>query len=267
MQEHLLETLACPNCYNTSYRKHGKDSGSQRYLCKTCRKTFKATTGTPVHWLQKKHLIDKYIQSIEKGHSIRKAAREVGIATSTSFAWRHKLLASLSVLPETRYTNAVSGLKLIKQGYSAKGRRKQAEKCQLPTKSLLVYQSNHLKLIKLDSQKPVMSLVKLLKEHYTRSTLYSKPDRIINNAIKHTQSKKLSEKIIKEKVNGRILCCCNRLIQWMKRFRGVASKYLQQYWNWYIAQHQFQFYDKQQITELYTATRSSFELYKKLKAQ
>lgn len=269
MQEHLLETLACPNCHNTNFRKHGKDAGLQRYICKTCRKTFKATTGTPTHWLHKKHLIDKYIQSIEKGHSVRKAAKEVGIAPSTSFAWRHKLLASLAVMPETRYTNSAGGLMLIKHKYSAKGRRKQAEKCQLATKTLLIFQRNQVKLIKLDSQKPVTSLSQIIHKHYPRGIFYYRANRIISKAIKHTYSRKSQENTIAEEAFEKVNTCLSQLNQWMKRFKGVASKYLQQYLNWHIALLNIQFYGKQKIKEweLFTATRSSIELYKRLKAQ
>lgn len=76
--------------------RNGKHNGKQRYICKSCKKTFSDFT-TSVISCSKKPL-DRWVQyakSMIRGDSIRKSAKDVGINIATSFFWRHKLLDAL----------------------------------------------------------------------------------------------------------------------------------------------------------------------------
>lgn len=87
--------FSCPHCNSTSLTRSGFDRGIQRYLCKNCLKTFKATIGTPSHGLHKKEKIARYLKAAREGMSVRKAAQYASISNNTSFAWKHRFSQQL----------------------------------------------------------------------------------------------------------------------------------------------------------------------------
>lgn len=87
---------ACPHCGHDEVSRSGKYHEKQRYICKSCRKTFTDFTLSPKHnskkdvkqWIQ-------YAKCMINGYSIRKCAEEVKINIPTSFYWRHKILDAI----------------------------------------------------------------------------------------------------------------------------------------------------------------------------
>ena len=92
MEQHLVDSPECPHCHSSEINRHGKTGDSQRYKCKSCHKTFVATTGTPLHRLRRKELWNEYAQCMIEGRSIRKSAEIIGVNPKTAFHWRHRLL-------------------------------------------------------------------------------------------------------------------------------------------------------------------------------
>ncbi len=86
----------CPHCAHEEVSRNGKFNGTQRYICKSCRKTFTDFTRSPKH--NSKKDVKKWIlytKCMINGYSIRKCAKEVGISIPTSFYWRHKILDAI----------------------------------------------------------------------------------------------------------------------------------------------------------------------------
>jgi transposase-like protein len=82
----------CPHCHAAAPHRHGHANGLQRYRCRGCGRTFNALTGTPLARLRHKlHWLD-YLKRMLGSRSVRRVAGEVGVATSTSFRWRHRFL-------------------------------------------------------------------------------------------------------------------------------------------------------------------------------
>ena len=72
------------------------------YSCRSCKKWYSETTGTPLWDIKLKSKWSAYVRCLTEGMSIRKAATTVDISIQTSFDWRHKILASLeSLVPQT----------------------------------------------------------------------------------------------------------------------------------------------------------------------
>ena len=84
----------CPHCKAEKPIKRGLYKGVQLYSCRNCKKQFRETTGTALYNLQKKDKLQKYLEEMKKGTSIKKTAKIVGISIQTSFDWRHKILSS-----------------------------------------------------------------------------------------------------------------------------------------------------------------------------
>lgn len=88
--------LCCHKCGSTNIVKRGKANGLQRYWCKDCNCTFNLATRSILSYSKKepeKYL--KYIELMQYGVSIRKAAKICEISMKTSFKWRHKFLEGL----------------------------------------------------------------------------------------------------------------------------------------------------------------------------
>jgi transposase-like protein len=87
----------CPHCHNKSIIKWGNYQGRDRYKCNKCNRTFTAFTGTPIHNIKKKELWDKFGDELfnDQYFTIKELAKRIGISEATAFDWRHKLLGSL----------------------------------------------------------------------------------------------------------------------------------------------------------------------------
>lgn len=113
---------ACPHCGSASTIKNGISRGLQRYLCHGCKKTFCATTGTPLARLRHKEKFIQQGQILADGLSVRAAARELGVSLGTALLWRHRFLEAVVAHQPRR----VSGLLEADETYireSQKGSR------------------------------------------------------------------------------------------------------------------------------------------------
>lgn len=115
----------CQHCDSSQVVKNGHSRGLQRYRCKDCQRTSNSATGTALQGLHHKELLDRYARCMVTGMTIRMAARQCGVAVSTSFRWRHRFLkAAVDHQP-----HGVSGLVELDETYflhSQKGERKLA---------------------------------------------------------------------------------------------------------------------------------------------
>lgn len=91
--------LKCPHCNDSKVKKNGtfldkRKMRRQRYLCKVCGKAFGDFTGTPLAGTHRADLWPAMTKRLLDGRSLRQTAAELGISLGTAFAWRHKLLAA-----------------------------------------------------------------------------------------------------------------------------------------------------------------------------
>lgn len=85
--------LACPRCGGTALHRNGVANALQRFRCRACRRTFNSLTGTPLARLRHKaRWLDYCGTMLDPGATVRKAARQVGVHKNTSFRWRHRML-------------------------------------------------------------------------------------------------------------------------------------------------------------------------------
>lgn len=90
------EGLLCPHCKSSLLYGHGKFSGRKRYQCRECKKTFNELSGTSIDKLHLKDKWDSYLECMAQGKSLRATAKELGINLRTAFNWRHRILSSLN---------------------------------------------------------------------------------------------------------------------------------------------------------------------------
>jgi len=96
MESRFSKGKVCPHCGAESISRNGKYNGKQRYICKSCNKSFTNFTNSAIY--KSRSPLEKwfkYAKCMIAGYSIRKSAIIVGINIATSFFWRHKILDCL----------------------------------------------------------------------------------------------------------------------------------------------------------------------------
>ncbi len=94
------EDRTCPHCGAHGAVANGKSRGMQRYLCRSCNRTFGAVTGTPLSGLHRKDLWLTFSECLANGDTVAVSAKRCGIAGSTAFRWRHRFLAGIKSTAE-----------------------------------------------------------------------------------------------------------------------------------------------------------------------
>lgn len=84
----------CPHCSSELVVRKGIADGLQRYLCRSCSRTFNATTGTPLCGVRNKKQFEAFIDSVRKGVSVQAAATKVGVSKDTAARWYRRFLQS-----------------------------------------------------------------------------------------------------------------------------------------------------------------------------
>lgn len=87
--------LRCPRCTARHVHRWGTFNGRQRYRCVECRRTFSDLTGTPAHYAKKLSLWPAYALCLRRGLSIRRSAARIGVHPTSAFRWRHRILDAL----------------------------------------------------------------------------------------------------------------------------------------------------------------------------
>lgn len=248
-----LSVLQCPNCESKEIRGNGKLKGMQRYVCKECRKNFSQSTGKFWFALKKRDLISQYMYYLISGYSIRKCAALTGISIQTSFDWRHKLLTSFNSASTEGFRGIIEQNELYFQ-YSEKGKRK-LEKPLISEIQESSINGNKVAVIATCDRSGTEDLRVITKGDILSedilSTLEGRVRRagvIISNSAKsnheliatlqlelrHSETNKRQRKAEEIYHMQNVNNMNSRLLNFLSSFRGVATKYLQNYLNWFL---------------------------------
>lgn len=253
IEERQAVAPKCPHCGATHIRRYGKEHGLQRYACVACGRTFNALTGTPLARLRKKECWSSFAGSLKQSHSVREAARQAGVAKTTSFRWRHRFLQ----LDKDNLKQTLTGIVEIDESFileSHKGERgllrearKRGGKAKKPGLSdeqtpVLIARDRYGDQI--DAVLPNRSAeavaaalddvlakddVLLCLDGDTAVIAYAKQQGIEFETIIASKGEHVHEKVLHlQNVNA----SASRFKQWLARFNGVASKYLPNYLAW-----------------------------------
>jgi len=248
----------CPHCGCKKVHKRGKQSGVQMYKCVGCTKWFSSTTGTPLWDIKKKDKWQAYLNCMQRNVPIKKAAIEVGVCIQTSFDWRHKILSVLNKEVPQKLCGRVE-CDEVEFALSNKGdknlmrparKRSSDFKRNTETKEVTTVQvisaidENNNTYFKAVETKRITAndlkktIGKKLDKDVTLVTdkhpsyipfVKSKPS-ITHKTVKANEHvNKEDKKINLQKINNQH----KQLHQFLAKFNGVSSKYLQNYLNWF----------------------------------
>ena len=242
----------CPHCQSHRLARWGRQSGLQRYRCRDCGKCCNALTGTPLARLRHKGCWLTYSQAMIEGLTVRKAAHRCGIDKTTSFRWRHRFLSDpaefkpaqltgIVEADETYFPLSFKGSRQLPRPAHRRGhaihQRGTGEE-QVP---VLVLRDRHgattdfkLTLACQREEAPILSQVVSLD-----SVLCTDGSASLKGAARQAG---IAHRALNLSAGVRVLAGVyhiqnvnaydSRLKNWMRRFNGVATKYLENYLGW-----------------------------------
>ncbi len=229
--------LCCPKCNTHSFRKHGFCLGIQRYRCKKCGRSFNETVNTALHWIHNKRKMVQYAETLPEHLSIKRTAEKIGISANTSFAWRHKILSSFMSLDSAPATSP-AGACQITMPRSYKGKRQLPEKPAPATKTVLVADARGIPCLQILPDKcTAFKASQVLALSLSESaSVVCRPAHLLTRAVEMTGRATVEQRELRTKLLLSVRMVQTTIGLWMERFNGVATKYLQQYWNWFRAE-------------------------------
>lgn len=243
----------CPHCGSLRMVRNGHAHGLQRYKCRACNRSFNALTGTPLSRLRQKGKWLAQAEAVREGLTIKQAADKLQVAPSTAFRWRHRFLA----LPKTVRAQMLGGIAEADQTYflhSMKGQRNlgrkprkrggKAAKRGLSKEQVPVLVARDRAgatadfVLKADSKDQVVAALRpilaadaiLCTDASGMLAAAAKQIGIAHRPVNISAGQRVVAGVYHiQNVNA----YDSRLKNWMRRFHGVATKYLDNYLGWF----------------------------------
>jgi transposase-like protein len=251
------EGFECPHCTSQHVVRYGKSQGRQRYKCKACRKTFNDMTNTLLYRTRKGNQWIGFVECMLKGYSLRKSAEILEVTHVTLFYWRHKLLNALKQVDFQQFEGIVevdetyflysekgkrgiAGRKPRKRGGKSKHRGISHEQvCVLVARDRVKSTVSKVtcmgRIVKTQVDKTIGSKLHpdnvLVTDAWRAYMTYAKEKGLEHYRIKSDNGKYVIKGIYHlQNVNA----VHSRMKVWVNRFKGVASKYLDNYLAWFL---------------------------------
>ena len=241
---------ACPHCHAPAeqLRPWGFSHGLARFRCHTCHKTGNVLTGTPLAHLRKHEQWTPCAQALIEGVSVREAAQRCGVDKNTAFLWRHRFLKATSAhraeheggiveADETFFLESFKGQRKLHRP----ARKRGGVGAKWEQIAVLVVrdrsgQTADFRMEQLDAHHITAVLQPLVDKDAILCTdgarvyqTFARLTGITHRAINVQQGIRVVDGAFHiQNVNA----YDSRLKGWMRRFHGVATKYLENYLGW-----------------------------------
>lgn len=241
----------CPHCQSPELRPWGTSGGLPRYRCKGCGKTCNPLTGTPMARLRKRHLWQDYADALTQSLTVRQAAKQCGVNKNTAFLWRHRFLSEIALhqathesgiveADETFFLESFKGQRKLPRPPRKRGGRASKRGLSVEQIPVLVVQDRSgqhadFQLDKLDAQhieerlRPLIDPDAILCSDSAKVySSFAKATGIAHRPVNPNKKIRVNGPFHIQNVNA----YDSRLKGWMRRFHGVATKYLVNYLGW-----------------------------------
>jgi transposase-like protein len=251
------ERLLCPSCSSAKIRPYGSYRGRQRFSCRSCSRTFNELTQSPIAGTHHPEKWRDLVECLVAGLSVEQTASRLGISLPTAFRWRHKLLGKykpasdlklqgLVEADETFFLFSEKGTKDVSKRRAPRKRGGKAHKRgvsdeQVPVivgcdrnGNVIVGVTGRGRISVADIENVLNAAmgsdVTLCTDAHPSFKAYAKAYTLHYVGVNISQGRRVVKKIYHiQNVNN----FHARLKQWMRRFNGVSTKYLQHYMNWF----------------------------------
>lgn len=272
----IKSTVTCPHCHSNHYVKNGLRNSIQRFICKDCKQSFTSRTNTITEHSQKTYETwCKYLECMMNGFTVRRSAEICGINKDTAFIWRHKVLDALQNMQSEVKLNGVVEADETFFALSFKGNHKKSTTFTMPRKAHKRGKDIHTRGLSheqvcvpcgVNGTGLSVARISNLGRIGTKDLEFAFKNQIASdsilccdgaNAYKKFASKNsldlIQLKSGKSKVGNfhiqHINAYHSNLKNWINRFHGVATKYLNNYlvWNNFVNYAKESYKEKEQI--------------------
>lgn len=250
--------IRCPQCDSSALKKHGKYRDRSRYKCLSCTKTFNDFTNTPLAGIHSTEKIREFASGMAQGGvSLRKSAEEFDISLPTAFNWRHKIiqgytvaearkLSGIAEADETFFLYSEKGSKTVSKFRKPRKRGGKAKKTGISNEQVPVLfgcdRQGELILgvagkgrISLKDIEDVLGdriddEATLCTDSHASFRAFAKNNRIKYRPVNVSKGQRVVKKVFHvQHVNS----AHARMKGWMTRFKGVSTKHLNSYAQWF----------------------------------
>jgi len=246
-------TPPCPHCHCARVHRCGQASGLQRWRCVACGRSFNALTGTPLARLRKRELWLPFSDCVLDSLTVRKAAKQIGVHPTTSFRWRHRFvpgaardrpvqLGGTVEADETYLLESQKGSRRLDRPPRRRGGVARRRGINRDHDCLLIARDRDKRTLDFHTGRgPVSSAqlntclgpvlapdVLLISDSAMAYVGFAARTGIRHEAINVRAGELARGTIHLNNVNG----WHSRFKSWLRRFNGVASRYLKHYSGW-----------------------------------
>ena len=245
---------SCPHCGANGEYLHswGQSHGLPRYRCQGCGKTCNPLTGTPLAHLRKREQWSRYAQAMIDSVSVRAAAKQCQVDKNTAFLWRHRFLRQIALhqathesgiveADETFFLESFKGQRHLPRPARRRGGVGKTRGTSPDQIAVLVVRDRsgetaNFRLEKLNAAHIITALRPLIATDAVLCTdgatvykTFARVTGVAHRALNVQQGIRVIEGVFHiQNVNA----YDSRLKTWMRRFNGIATKYLDNYLGW-----------------------------------
>ena len=245
----------CTSCNSSSVSRYGKYRGTQRYICKDCHKTFTDLSGSCLHYIHQKQKFLLSAALMLKGATLKETSFKLGINIATAFNWRHKVLSILNNLEDEALTGIVEaddtfflssnkGSKNLKRksrkrgGCSSKRGISSEQVCVIVAKDRKDHIVSGIATLGRPSASEIDKLLGpslgsksiLLTDRHPSFSCFAKEKGLHYIPLDISKGRRSIKGIYHI---GHVNSYHSRLKDWIRRFKGIATKYLNNYLHWF----------------------------------
>jgi len=249
----------CPKCSSVRVVRNGQADGLQRYKCRSCCVTFNALTGTPLARLRYRERWLRQCAVLQDGLSVRKAAAQLDVHRTTAFRWRHRFLQCPAAIKD----QAMRGVVEADETYileSFKGQCRAIARVARPSRT----RGGKARKRGLSGEQIPVLVLRARTGQAADFVLPATPDKA---AVSEVMARALGDDVVLctdgsgllasvaraldiehqpvnasrgQRVRGawhvqNVNAYQSRLKLWLRRFKGVATSYLEIYLGWFRA--------------------------------
>lgn len=248
-EERQSEHADCPYCHGSYIVRFGFTHQQQRYRCKDCKHTFIALTKTPFQFLRNKEKLLEHAQCMAKSLTIRQSAASTQLTLDRAFRWRHRFLELIDLQQPSHLSGIVEADETF-FNLSFKGRRKafsDAEKAMLREKKrkqvpvlISLQRGSRLACSCQLERRTSTQITQALRTILSADAILSTDGNVSYQQA--AEALKIEHGYFVAGISGHgglstwhvqnVNAFDSRLKGWMRRFHGVATKYLDHYLGW-----------------------------------
>jgi transposase-like protein len=259
IEDAVASRLCCPRCQGKQLYRHGTKSGLQRFRCRACGRTFNSLTGTPLARLRHKEKWLDFGECMLDSRTVRETAARLGVDKNTSLRWRHRFLTltktdrpaclnGIAEADETFLLESQKGARNLQRTARKRGGKASKRGISKEQVCILVVRDRSGNTVDFVTGRGPVTVARL-KEHLCpvlapdallvtdankAYRTFARQHGISHQYVNLSAGERMRGAVHVQNVNG----YHSRFHTWLRRFNGVATRYLPNYlgWQWAIDQ-------------------------------